>query len=871
MANRRWAARSFGSLLALLAGASATAGDDQFVPFVIPLEMPADSRIQLPKVPPFTVDGPRVVTRDGHFLRDSRRFRVWGVNLCFGANFPTHQDAPKLAARLAAFGVNSVRFHHMDCNKFPDGIWDRSDETKLSSEALGRLDYFIDQLARHGICANLNLHVSRTHSRALKLPQAEKLANYDKMADLFTPELIAAQRQYARDLLTHENPYRKVRYADDPAVAFVEINNEDSLFMWGAERELPNLPPHYAGLLRQQFGSWLKKRYGTRQALAAAWNAGAQPLGANLLAGVGQRTVEPGKQAWRLEQHGDCKAQVRDEPRASVSGGATPQAVYIDIATSDPTGWHIQYNVSPVALKAGGYYTLIFKARAPKPRMLTYSAGMDHPPYDGLGLGGQAKLDGDPKRDTPRLGSPDRWQEVRAGFVAKADEDKARVSLQVGGSDVPVELEDVRLCPGGIDGLREGESIDAGNVELFASNVTRARAMAALSFLADTEKAYFDGMRQFIKKELGCQALVTGTIVFGPLGLQAQSDMDYLDGHAYWHHPRFPNRPWDPADWTVEQEAMVDCPDQSPLFRLAAQRLAGKPYTVSEYNHPAPNDYQAECVPLIAAFAAGQEWDGVWLFAYSHRKDDWRQESFGSFFDIDANPAKWALMPAGTLIFREGQVPPNREARVARLNHDAASASWAAQLHAAHGHDLLAAAGIGPQDLWRILESRLSVSLEPIADSPWPATAASGAAGQSIRWTGGAGKGAFSADVPSARVMVERAATGDGKDPAFSVMTCNALDGLPIAQSRRMLVTVVGRCENTGMGFTPDRRSVGRNWGKAPVLIQPLGGSPSAMCGKLGIDPQTHVCTPLGPDGRPLADAKPTGNAPTMWLLVEKK
>jgi hypothetical protein len=55
------------------------------------------------------------------------------------------------------------------------------------------------------------------------------------------------------------NPYRKsagtpsgvrlaagtpsgVRLADDPAVAFVEINNEDSLFMWGWEDKLRRLP-----------------------------------------------------------------------------------------------------------------------------------------------------------------------------------------------------------------------------------------------------------------------------------------------------------------------------------------------------------------------------------------------------------------------------------------------------------------------------------------------------------------------------------------------------------------------------------------------------------------------------------------------------
>jgi hypothetical protein len=66
--------------------------------------------------------------------------------------------------------------------------------------------------------------------------------DYDKIVGIFTPALINAQKQYARDLLTHVNPYRGVRYADDPAVAFVEITNEDSLFMWGAD-ETADTPP----------------------------------------------------------------------------------------------------------------------------------------------------------------------------------------------------------------------------------------------------------------------------------------------------------------------------------------------------------------------------------------------------------------------------------------------------------------------------------------------------------------------------------------------------------------------------------------------------------------------------------------------------
>jgi hypothetical protein len=86
-------------------------------------------------------------------------------------------------------------------------------------------------------------------------------------------------------------------------------------------------------------------------------------------------------------------------------------------------------------------------------------------------------------------------------------------------------------------------------------------------------------------------------------------------------------------------------------------------HQVNHENHPAPQDAQAECVPMIASFAASQDWDGVWIFSYCHRGGDQRKrEYFDSFFDIDANPAKFGFMPAGATIFRDGGIEPLKNA-----------------------------------------------------------------------------------------------------------------------------------------------------------------------------------------------------------------
>src|ERR1051325_2950762 len=48
-----------------------------------------------------------IVPRDGHFFSGDKRIRFWGVNIAFGGNFPTHEQADKLAVRLASFGINA--------------------------------------------------------------------------------------------------------------------------------------------------------------------------------------------------------------------------------------------------------------------------------------------------------------------------------------------------------------------------------------------------------------------------------------------------------------------------------------------------------------------------------------------------------------------------------------------------------------------------------------------------------------------------------------------------------------------------------------------------------------------------------------------
>ncbi|MDD5351218.1 MAG: cellulase family glycosylhydrolase, partial [Chthoniobacteraceae bacterium] len=210
----------------LLSGHLLQAGPEPRFPFVLPwddatpgvtdmsglLEKPAGSH-------------GFIQARDGHLFADGKRIRFFGVNTVFGANFPTHEAAEKIAARMAKFGINCVRFHHMDNRAAPSGIWNEDMRT-LNAGQLDKLDYFIAQLKAHGIYSDLNLHVSRVYPG---MPEWKEAPGFSKGVDLFYPPMLEMQRDYARQLLRHVNPYTHTAYADEPAVALVEINNENGL------------------------------------------------------------------------------------------------------------------------------------------------------------------------------------------------------------------------------------------------------------------------------------------------------------------------------------------------------------------------------------------------------------------------------------------------------------------------------------------------------------------------------------------------------------------------------------------------------------------------------------------------------------------
>ncbi len=422
--------------------------DDGLFPFVISYEMAKGAATDFSPLleAPAGKDG-FIRVENGHFVNDKGRVRLNATNLTAAANFPTHEQAERVAERIANFGINCVRLHYMDWPYGPEGfplakepsIFAKDgSERNLDPEMLDRLEYLIAQFKQRGIYVDVNLYVARYQY-------------HYKGQNAINTFIQAKEREYAKDLLTHVNPYTGLPLAKDPVVAVVELNNEDALFT--------------------------------------------TYCGGNL--------VPPG---W-------------------------------------PTMADIKGTEMPEAKKREFYKTL-----------LKYEA--------------------------------DHW----------------------------------------------------------------------------------NNMRTYLKKDLGVMAPVTSTQV--SYSQPSTFDgMDFYDNHAYWLHPTIG------VFWKQNTAPMVNEPNGGTLPGLASRRFAGKPYTISEYNHPYPSFYGAEGQPMLHAYAAFQGWDGVFAYSWNNRINE-EPQSMEYFFSYAARTDCLAHFNACAAMFLRGDVQEGEDGVTAIVPLKAFEDEW---------------------------------------------------------------------------------------------------------------------------------------------------------------------------------------------------
>ena len=203
-------------------------------------------------------------SKDGNdfAFSDGTPARFWAVNDgAFDKNLPRH------ARFLAKRGINMVRFH---CNITPTND-DLMDIDKTDRDHLWR-----------GVAAMKKEGIYVTYSPYWAGPARVKplmgildtggAGNWGLL--FFDRKLQSAYKHWLKLVLTETNTYTGVPLAQDPALAIIEIQNEDSLLFWTTQ----GIKGSARKELRRQFGAFLSKKYGSLDQARQAWsNAAPSP------------------------------------------------------------------------------------------------------------------------------------------------------------------------------------------------------------------------------------------------------------------------------------------------------------------------------------------------------------------------------------------------------------------------------------------------------------------------------------------------------------------------------------------------------------------------------------------------------------------
>jgi len=829
-------------------------------PFVIPRNeaAPNDLDVSFLNEAPAGKNG-FIIAKGGHFYESdtNRHVRFFGTNIALEACFPSHGAADAVAAHLAKYGVNAVRLHHLD-NTW-DGpetmIWDSKypDHRHLDPVKLERMDYLIAALEKRGIYIDMCLHVSRKFTAADGFPESVgKIAFFDKRVDEFDPQMIAVDQEYFHDLLTHTNPYTKLRYADDPGFLSVEINNEDSLMGLSGDtpgNHLAGLPEPYHGTLQKLWNAWLVQKYKSTEKLADAWRTPDRTTGGNLY------SFSPEPSQWTLQTIGD---------KVSATMARDGEALRVNVAKTDDTFWHVQlYRERQGLLEKGKTYTLSFEAKSDTPYPLDVSGVTDHEPFTAIGISGEAPLSRE-------------WQLFSFTFRAdNAEEGHNRLpSFPLGGQTGTIWIRNVQIKSGeGPAVLPVAHALEDGGVRVAPTGAGVARA-DWLSFIADTENAYNATMRGYLRG-IGVKQMITlSQAGFGELsGMYREAKSDFVDAHSYWDYA---DSFYDP----VKDVPMTPALGKSDGLTdgLAFWRVAGRPFTVTEYNIPFPNEYRAECVPEFASFAAFQDWDAIYLFAYPNYEPGDAPDAIQFPLDAGADPAIPCFFPTAAMMFRTGMIPMATGSMTLPLPGEFPAKRVAAGLR---NRGAWEEQGITPAlAFWQRLQAGLGATGSPVLSG----TSGPAAKILSVQ-TQDAATARYVADAPPAKVVagfvggqtvrLQDAMFQFGKlTHNYGALTLCAMDYKPLAASSKALLTFVTHTQNSG-----------QQWNAAHTMLEKPGTGPilvdrASVEVRLSVDGPREVY-PLdasGKRGAPMAATFANGvltfsipqEAETVWFVVVK-
>ena len=390
------------------------------------------------------------------------------------------------------------------------------------------------------------------------------------------------------------------------------------------------------------------------------------------------------------------------------------------------------------------------------------------------------------------------------------------------------------LSPEQLQKLREQAGVQgdaliprlAGNARATAP---KDRYETEVRFFMDLENNFYQDMKAYVRG-LGVRQPLIGTADHGHSGppwvmLSSLSKLDIVDGHIYWNqYVGAGNVP------------MVNDPQHSTVVQLSRTAVAGKPFTVSETNHPFPNEYASEGIPILAAYAGFQDWDMVIMYTFEPKKDPAWKPYVGDPFDISHDPVRMTEMATGALMFLRGDIKPAAQTVERTYSREqvldagllpSGLRAGSEQPYFTPGFPLLLPLehGVRTKSFDGPPTAKLTASdANPIVSDT-----------KELTWYASEAKtGLVTVETDRTQALIgfvkanHKVLKNLGADITnnFATIVLASMDERPLAQSAKMLLTTGSRVANTEQKWNDTRSGLGRGGqGHSPTLIEPVAGT----------------------------------------------
>ncbi len=356
-------------------------------------------------------------------------------------------------------------------------------------------------------------------------------------------------------------------------------------------------------------------------------------------------------------------------------------------------------------------------------------------------------------------------------------------------------------------------------------------------FFVQVMQNYYRKLTAHLRK-IGVKVPINGTNWWITLGVTAaQSAVDFCDSHVYWNFPLWENI-GTPGTAT---QPMVGTYDNA-FAMLSMNRLAGKPFFVSEWDHAWPDEWRAESSLAYAAVAALQGWSGATIHTY--RYSTWEAEdrlggggetinsiTYRNHFDSANDPAKFGLFYHAALLLRRGDVQPAQ--KTAGIQFPADPQEWLLK----RPGEIPAIKGLPEQHKTVLLLNSSEANVDLL--QPWDQPLVTENQGQVTADTDQMGRNwqerwgwidtprtkAVYGFFDSAKSIRLRGLELEVQTD-FAVIALSSLTDDSLEQSPSILLTAIGRCDNTDAAYNPEHTLLDptspQPFGRPPVLIEPI-------------------------------------------------